>query len=185
MSILSCVRLVRFVLYCCQVMAQWTVSVPTDLGSINVTKSIEKYPTIPRSLQASDTASVAVHNTDGSTDVWGTEKPQHLKGEVAWICGEYVHMISDMWSVKRTAGAFHSTKTSAWVQGKFQCWMEHPEERTTSRGSSKYSEISYGYICNGSLLYQYFQWNASHFGNSTAFPETFPGKKMKLSYRKF
>ena len=60
-----------------------TVTVPTDLGSINVTKSIEKYPTIPRSLQASDTASVAVHNTDGSTEVWGTEKPQHLKGEVA------------------------------------------------------------------------------------------------------
>ena len=62
---------------------QKTVSVPTDLGSIKVTKSIEKYPTIPRSLQASDTASVALHNTDGSTEVWGTEKPQHLKGEAA------------------------------------------------------------------------------------------------------
>lgn len=60
-----------------------SVHVPTDLGSINVTKSIEKYPTIPRSLQASDTASVALHNTDGSTEVWGTEKPQHLKGEAA------------------------------------------------------------------------------------------------------
>ena len=78
------------------IITQLNVSVPTDLASINVTKSIEKYPTIPRSLQASDTASVAEHSTDGSTEVWGTEKPQHLKGEAAWICGEYGHIITDM-----------------------------------------------------------------------------------------
>lgn len=53
------------------------------LGSINVTKSIEKYPTIPRSLQAFDTASAAVQSTGGSTEVWGTEYPQHLNGDVA------------------------------------------------------------------------------------------------------
>lgn len=58
-------------------------TVLTDLGSINVTKSIEKYPMIPRTLQALDTASVAVHSTEGSTEVWGTEKPQHLKGDAA------------------------------------------------------------------------------------------------------
>ena len=45
----------------------------TELGSINVTKSIEKYPTMPRSLQALATASVAVQSTEGSTEVWGTE----------------------------------------------------------------------------------------------------------------
>ena len=59
-------------------------------------------------------------------------------------------------------------------------WVEHPEKKTTSRGSPKYSEISYGYLCNVLFLYQHFQWNGSHFGNSTAFPQTFPGKKMKL-----
>ena len=45
----------------------------TDLGSINVTKSIEKYPRIPRSLHALATASEAAHKVAGSTEVWGTE----------------------------------------------------------------------------------------------------------------
>lgn len=55
------------------------------MGSINVMKSTEKYPIILRTLQALATASVAAQMTTGSTEVWGTEQPQHLKGDDAWI----------------------------------------------------------------------------------------------------
>ena len=43
------------------------------MGSINVMKSMEKYPITLRTLQALATASVASQMTTGSTEVWGTE----------------------------------------------------------------------------------------------------------------
>lgn len=57
-------------------------SLITVFGSINVTKSVEIYPIIPRSLQAWLIANTDLLMTSLSIDVCGNVCPQHLYGEV-------------------------------------------------------------------------------------------------------
>jgi len=57
----------------------------TDTGSMNVTKSTVTYPTIPRARHSSATLLTATLSTAGSTDDWGTDRPQHENSDSAWI----------------------------------------------------------------------------------------------------
>lgn len=57
----------------------------TDFGSINVTKSIQKYPMIPLDLHDSAILKQALFRTSGSTEDCGIETPQQVNWDSAWI----------------------------------------------------------------------------------------------------